>query len=46
MFPVAASALDDDPGVRPALHQNLAARPDWLVIPEDGVTRMDGTYGD
>jgi len=45
VFPVAASALDDDPGVRPVLHQNLAGKPDWLVIPDDGAKRMDGTYG-
>lgn len=45
VFPVAASALDDDPGVRPVLHQNLAAKPDWVVLPDDGVKRIDGTYG-
>ena len=45
VFPVAASALDDDPGVRPVLHQNVAAKPDWLALPDDGVKRMDGTYG-
>ena len=45
VFPLAASALDNDPGVRPVLHQNVASKPVWLVIPDDGVKRMDGTYG-
>jgi len=45
VFPVAASALDDDPGVRPVLHQNVAARPAWLAIPDDGVKQIPGTYG-
>jgi len=45
VFPVAASALDDDPVVRPVLHQNLSAKPDWHVLADDGVKRMDGTYG-
>ncbi|HEX7886784.1 MAG TPA: GFA family protein [Phenylobacterium sp.] len=45
VFPVAASALDDDPGARPVLHQNLSAKPDWLIMPDDGVKRMDRTYG-
>jgi len=44
VFPVAASTLDDDPGVRPVLHQNLASAPDWFTVPDDGVKRMDGTY--
>jgi len=45
VFPVAASALDDDPLVRPVLHQNLAARPDWHAVADDGVKRIAGTYG-
>lgn len=45
VFPVAASALDDHPGVRPVLHQNLAAKPPWHLVGEDGAKRMDGTYG-
>ncbi len=45
VFPVAASALDDDPGVRPVLHQNASALPAWHLLPDDGVKRMDGTYG-
>ena len=45
VFPVAASALDDDPGVRPVLHQNTSALPAWHSLPDDGVKRIDGTYG-
>ena len=44
VFPIAASALDDDPGVRPVLHQNTAAKPAWLSIPDDGVKQIPGTY--
>lgn len=46
VFPIAASALDNDPGVRPVLHQNLSALPAWHAIADDGVKRMDGTYGE
>ncbi len=31
-FPVAASALDDDPGVRPVLHERVAEKPAWYEI--------------
>lgn len=44
LFPIAASALDDDPGVRPVLHQNIASKPDWCEI-TDGVKQIPGTYG-
>ena len=45
LFPIAASALDDDPGVRPVLHMNVAWKPAWYEI-TDGVTQIPGTYGD
>ncbi len=44
VFPIAASALDDDPGVRPVLHQNLASKPAWYEV-TDGVKGIPGTYG-
>jgi hypothetical protein len=34
-FPVAANALDDDPGVRLALHEHVAERPAWYEILDD-----------
>jgi hypothetical protein len=45
LFPIAASALDDDPGVRPMIHLNTASRPAWYEI-EDGVKQVPGNYGD
>lgn len=44
VFPIAASALDDDPGVRPVLHQNVTALPAWCAI-TDNVKQIPGTYG-
>lgn len=44
LFPIAASALDDDPGVTPVLHQNVASKPAWCEI-TDGVKQIPGTYG-
>jgi hypothetical protein len=34
-FPVAASALDDDPGVRPVLHEHVAEKAPWYEITGD-----------
>ena len=34
-FPIAASALDDDPGVRLALHEHVAEKPPWYEIRDD-----------
>ena len=45
VFPIAASALDDDPGVRPVLHLNVASKPAWYEI-TDGVKQIPGNYGD
>jgi hypothetical protein len=44
LFPIAASALDDDPGVQPVLHMNVEAKPAWYEI-TDGVKQIPGTYG-
>ena len=35
LFPIAASALDDDPGVRPALHEHVAGKAPWYQILDD-----------
>lgn len=43
-FPVAASALDDDPRVRPAIHVHAASKPAWYEI-SDGVKQVPGDYG-
>lgn len=42
-FPVAASALDDDPGARPVIHLNVASKPAWYEI-TDGVKQLPGDY--
>lgn len=43
-FPVAATALDDDPGVRPVIHVHTASKPPWYEI-LDGVKQVPGDYG-
>lgn len=43
IYVVAASALDDDPGIRPTAHLNVAAKPAWYDIP-DGLKMFDGNY--
>jgi hypothetical protein len=35
IFPVSASALDDDPGVRPILHEWVVDKPAWYEILDD-----------
>jgi hypothetical protein len=45
VFPIAASALDDDPGLRPTLHQNVMSKPAWYEI-TDAVKQIAGSYGD
>ena len=34
-FPIAASALDDDPGLRIVLHECVADKPAWLDLCDD-----------
>lgn len=43
IYVVAASALDDDPGIRPMAHIHTAAKPDWYDI-LDGVPEFPGDY--
>lgn len=35
MYVVAASILDDDPGLRPTAHLNVASKPAWYDINDD-----------
>ena len=34
-FPIAVTALDDDPGVRTILHEHVADKPPWYEITDD-----------
>lgn len=43
IYVVAASALDDDPGIRPVAHIHCASKPDWYEILDD-VQKFDGDY--
>ncbi|MVO15630.1 GFA family protein [Rhodobacteraceae bacterium CY05] len=42
-YVVAASALDDDPKIRPTLHIHTASKPDWYEIVDD-LKKFDGDY--
>jgi hypothetical protein len=41
LISVRMGALDDDPGVRPALHQFVAYAAPWDELPDDGLPRFD-----
>lgn len=43
IYVVAASALDDDPGLRPTAHLNLASKPAWYDV-DDDLKAFDGNY--
>jgi len=43
IYVVAASALDDDPGIRPMAHIHCASKPDWYELLDD-VRQFDGDY--
>jgi len=43
VFPIACSALDDDPGLRPVLHLHAASKPAWYEI-TDGVKQVPSDY--
>ena len=43
MYVVAASLLDDDPGLRPTAHLNVASKPAWYDI-DDDLKKFDGNY--
>lgn len=43
IYVVAASALDDDPGIRPSAHIHTASKPDWYEINDD-LKKFEGDY--
>ncbi|MBE7638450.1 GFA family protein [Sneathiella sp. P13V-1] len=43
IYVVAASALDDDPKIRPMAHIHTASKPDWYEI-NDGLPQFEGDY--
>lgn len=43
IYVAAASALDDDPGLRPTAHLNVASKPAWYEI-DDDLKKFDGNY--
>jgi len=43
VYVIAASALDDDPTIRPSLHIHTASKPDWYDIVDD-LKAFDGDY--
>lgn len=42
-YVIAASALDDDPKIRPTLHIHTASKPDWYEI-DDDLKKFEGDY--
>ena len=40
-FPIAAHAFDDDPGIRPVLHEHVSDKPAWYEI-TDALPRYEG----
>ena len=43
VYVIAASALDDDPDIRPTLHIHTASKPDWYEIVDD-LKKFEGDY--
>ncbi len=43
IYVVAASALNDDPKIRPTLHIHTASKPDWYDIVDD-LKKFEGDY--
>ncbi len=43
IYVVAASVLDDDPGIKPSIHLNVTSKPSWFDIRDD-LKRFDGNY--
>jgi len=43
IYVIAASALDDDPGIRPTVHIHTRSKPDWYQIADDLKT-FEGDY--
>ena len=43
IYVIAASALDDDPGILPTLHIHTGSKPDWYQI-DDDLKKLEGDY--
>ncbi len=43
IYVVAASILDDDPGLTPSVHIHTASKPDWYEI-DDDLPKFEGDY--
>lgn len=43
VYVIAASALDDDPGIRPTVHIHTASKPGWYQIVDD-LKKFEGDY--
>ncbi len=43
IYVIAASALDDDPGIRPTLHIHTGSKPDWYEI-ADELKKFESDY--
>ncbi len=43
IYVVAASILDDDPGLKPTAHIHTASKPDWYEI-DDDLQKFEGNY--
>lgn len=43
VYVIAASALDDDPKIRPSVHIHTASKPDWYDIVDD-LKKFKGDY--
>ncbi|WP_421781490.1 GFA family protein [Kiloniella litopenaei] len=43
IYVVAASALDDDPVIRPTVHIHTGSKPDWYQI-DDNLEKFEGDY--
>jgi len=43
VYVIAASALDDDPGIKPTLHIHTASKPHWYEIVDD-LKKFEGDY--
>ena len=43
IYVIAASALDDDPKIRPTAHIHVTSKPDWYEIVDD-LKKFDGDY--
>ncbi|WP_020591427.1 GFA family protein [Kiloniella laminariae] len=43
IYVIAASALDDEPGIKPSLHIHTTSKPDWYDIVDD-LKKFDGDY--